>query len=73
MFSGFFMALGRNTQRHHDFRTTKLAAHNSYTSDYLSDQLVYDLGTSRTSEIKGQITDNGKPFEILLNEYIDGL
>ncbi len=54
-------------------RITKLAADNSDTKIYLSDQLIAHFGTTNTSEIRGIIGDTGEPFEKLLNDYINGL
>lgn len=45
----------------------------SKTSHRLSDNLVDELGTSRRSEIMGIITDTGKGYQAILNEYLDTL
>ena len=48
-----------------------LAATNSKTSIYLSDQNIHKLGTNRRSEIIGKIGDTGQTFEKIYNDYLD--
>ena len=43
------------------------------TNHRLMDNLVFQLGTSRRSEIMGIITNNGKPYQAILNDYFDSL
>jgi len=43
------------------------------TTKRLSDNLVYRLGTSRRSELMGVITNNGKTYQAILNDYLDTL
>jgi hypothetical protein len=54
-------------------RIDKLAAANSDTDKYLSDQMVFQYGTNRKSELAGIIGDSGDPWEKLLNDSINGL
>jgi len=54
-------------------RVTKLAASTGSTLKRLSDQRVFKLGTSRISEMRGNITDSKEPFEKLFNDYVNGL
>lgn len=56
-----------------EVRYTKLAASTGKTFIRLSDQLIEKLGTSRVSELKGAIGNNGQPFEKVLNDYINSL
>lgn len=50
-----------------------LQAATSQTNNRLMDNLVYQLGTSRRSEVIGKITNNGKSYQAILNDYIDSL
>lgn len=50
-----------------------LEATTSQTNNRLSDNLVFQLGTSRRSEVIGAITDNGKSYQAILNDYLDSL
>ncbi len=54
-------------------RIVALAADNSDTKIYFSDQMIAQYGTMRTAEIRGVITDSKEPFEKLLNDSINGL
>lgn len=51
----------------------KLAAANSYTSNHLSDQLIFHFGTTNRSEILGIIGDTGQTFQKQFNDYLDSL
>ncbi len=59
--------------RSNEEKVVILAADNSDTSIYLSDQNVAQFGTNRRSEILGTMGDVGKPFEETYNDYLDGL
>ena len=48
-----------------------LAATNSKTSIYLSDQNIHKLGTNRRTEILGKIGNIGQTFEKIYNDYLD--
>ncbi len=50
-----------------------LEADTSQTNNRLFDNLVFNLGTSRRSELIGAIGDTGQGYQAILNEYIDGL
>ena len=50
-----------------------LEAITSRTNTRLVDNLVYQLGTSRRSEIIGIVGNNGKSYQAILNDYIDSL
>ncbi len=54
-------------------RIIKLQASNSDTKLPLSDQNIAKFGTNRTSEIKAKITNNGKPYWEIYDEYLDTL
>lgn len=56
-----------------ELRYTKLANSTESTSKRLSDQLVFKLGTSRKTEVKGKIGGTGVPFEKQLNDYVNSL
>lgn len=66
------MGVGRETQST-QWRVKTLAAANKNTAKHLSDQNVYAFGQNHISHIRGKIGNNGKPFEILYNEYLEGL
>jgi hypothetical protein len=50
-----------------------LEADTSQTNNRLGDNLVFKLGTNRRSELIAKITDNGKPYQAILNDYLDTL
>jgi len=54
-------------------RIIKLAAANSDTKIYFSDQMIAQYGTNRKSELIAKIGDTGVPWEKLLNDSIDSL
>lgn len=54
-------------------QVVKLEKDTSQTNNRLMDNLVFKLGTSRRSEIIAAITDNGKPYQAILNDYLDTL
>lgn len=54
-------------------RVKLLAAANSDTSRYLSDQNMKKYGTNRLSELRKKIGDNGQPWEQLYNNAIKAL
>ena len=62
----------RETRRTSD-QVILLEAATTQTNNRLSDNLVFQLGTSRRAELIGVIGDNGKPYQAVLNDYIDGL
>lgn len=66
----FFMAYDQRLTLSNEEKVTKLAASNTYSSIYLSDQFIQKLGTNRLSEIKGLIGNNGKPTQELINDYL---
>jgi alpha-tubulin suppressor-like RCC1 family protein len=68
---GFFMAL--DTTLSNEQKVTALAASNTFTAKYLSDQHVYKLGTNRRSEVLKKIGDTGEPFEKRYFDYIGSL
>lgn len=62
----------KETRRTSD-KVVLLEADTSQTNNRLVDNLVFNLGSSRRSEVIGQITDNGKPYQAIVNDYLDGL
>ena len=54
-------------------RYTKLAKATTQTFIRLSDQLVYQLGSSRISEVIARIGNSGEPKEKIINDYVNGL
>lgn len=54
-------------------RIVKLSKSTTKTWKYKSDQLIEKLGTTRISELKGKIGNNGQPFEKILNDYVNSL
>jgi hypothetical protein len=62
----------RETRRESD-QVVILEKSTSLTGGRLSDNLVHQVGSSRKSEVVGTITDNGKPYQEILNDYLDTL
>ena len=62
----------RETRRTSD-QVVLLEKATTRTTNRLSDNLVYQLGTSRKSELIGIITNNGKSYQAIVNDYLDGL
>ena len=62
----------RETRRTSD-QVVLLEKATTRTTKRLSDNLVYQLGTSRRSELMGVITNNGKPYQAILNDYLETL
>lgn len=54
-------------------KIVKLAKSTTKTWRYLSDQFIEKLGTSRRSEVRGQIGDSKEPQEKLEADYLNGL
>ena len=54
-------------------QVVKLQKNLTSTNFYKSDLLTAKLGTTRISELRGKIGNNGKPFQELLNDYLNGL
>lgn len=50
-----------------------LEATTEQTNHRLVDNIVFQLGTSHRSEIIGKIGNNGKPYQAILNDYLDSL
>ena len=68
------MAIDYETEtRSNELKVTTLAAANSDTSIYLSDQTIFKLGTNRRTEILGKIGDKGQTYEKIFNDYVDSL
>jgi hypothetical protein len=59
----------KTTQR----KIISLAASTGVSSKYLNEQWQIKLGTARRSEIMGKIGRNGRPYEEVINTYIDSL
>ncbi len=56
--------------RSNEDKVVILAATNSKTSIYLSDQNIHKLGTNRRSEILGKIGNTGQTFEKIYKELL---
>ena len=54
-------------------KITKLQASNADTKTRLPDQWVAKFGSSRKSDIRAKIGDNGQPYEELVGDYIRSL
>lgn len=54
-------------------QVAKLQAATSETNHRLADQIQFQLGTNRRSEIYGLIGGKGKPYQQAFNEYLDSL
>ena len=68
------MAIDYETEtRSNELKVTTLAAANSDTAIYLSDQTIFKLGTNRRTEILGKIGDTGQTYEKIFNDYVDSL
>lgn len=66
------MAIDHSSEtRSYEQKVVILAAKNSDTSIYLSDQNICTLGTNRRSEILGKIGNTGQSFEKIYNDYLD--
>ncbi len=61
------------TQKTYDWRVVKLSQANTDTKMRLADQLVAQYGSSRRSDIRAKIGNNGQPFEQLLDNNIASL
>lgn len=70
MNGSFFMAYDDRLTLSNEEKVDYLAASNTDTSIYLSDQWTTKLGTTRLSELKGLIGNNGKPSHQLIRDYL---
>lgn len=59
--------------RSNENKVTILAASNTKTSKYLSDQNIHKLGTNRRTEMLGKIGNKGQTESKIYNDYLDTL